>query len=157
MTDSAGERQLEVHRIVEDVRPLDAGQERQAIQAHAALLQNGFGGHGYGGVESQAPGVVGGGDGLLGFEQVVAGELVAYLRTQGLATEIAIVPQFHPLVPDLLEVGLVGWRAIGGFEFELATDRSDQLLESLESTGHCRHQAANIGGITALKRQRFGV
>src|ERR1041385_5148676 len=144
MVNSAPETELEMYGIVKDVRPLDAGQQRQAVQADAALPQHRLAGKHDRRVERQAASVIRRRHRLLGFDEMVAGEFVFHLRPESLAAGVVIVAQLeHPFEPDLLQVGLIGRRAVGGFQFDPAADGADQLLELLERARHRGLQAAD--------------
>src|ERR1043166_1745787 len=91
-------------------------------------------------------------------DEMVAGEFVLHLRPESLAAGVVIVAQLeHPFEPDLLQVGLIGRRAVSGFQLDPAADGADQLLELLERSRHRGLQAADIGPVLLLEGLRVGV
>src|SRR5580704_11320446 len=112
-------KQDEVDRITTAVRSPDAREGREFINGDALSIQARSTGHGYGRVESESERMVGSRDWLLSDEQLMAPEFGAYFLAQRLAAGGPVVAKLlRPLGPDIVQMGLIGWRTVSGFQLE---------------------------------------
>jgi hypothetical protein len=112
-------KQSEVDRITAAVRSPDAGEGRELINGDALSIQAGATGHGDSRIKSESDLMVGSRDRLLSGEQLMAPEFGPHFLAQRLAAGGPVVAEFlHPLDPDIVEMGLIGWRTVSGFQLK---------------------------------------
>ncbi len=150
-----------MNRVATAVRAPDAGQSRKFIHSHPFPIKARATRHRHSRVERSSQRVVGIRDRLLFDEQEMPLKFSADFFTQRLASRRTIIAKLlHPFNPDIMEMGLIGGRTVGGFQFEGTTQRGHHVFESVKRLRGVRHETFYVSGggfSIPLEHDCFGV